>query len=380
MDRETLNRKRFRIGENIEISIIQLISLFVINISLISILINLFLKGSGGFEWWSAYVSGSLIFAYLILRIFTSSGVVLGRQVTLLITVFNLFLNLFKVFGIVKPNAYWELTILIPLVNLICMLFLIVVFIIRKKKFRTIIMPSLNVTLFSILPIVRLYIATSDNFVVPVFSSIVLIFAFALFINSLILNWLTIRKATELNFQQIKKGVNDFKKAGDKVANVNKKLEGLGNNIVKVKSFWTVNSSVVKEFFTFKKKKEEKPFEVLTEKQAAQIQTPIEILVPDEHIEDNGKSKNNLFKDILSLNILKKATSLFVKKDKKGKGELMVIEQQDEHLEKYIVSDVIIEEKKMDIKPDLVNSFGDNVETEKPKKPFLSFNFLKKKK
>ena len=120
--RERLNKGVAPLG-NLKISLVHLILLIIINLSLAAIIVNLFVRGKGVFEWWSVYLTAFLIFAYLIMRIFTSSGIILGRQVTFLITLFNLFLNLMKVFGMVKSDQYWELTFLIPLVNLICLLF-----------------------------------------------------------------------------------------------------------------------------------------------------------------------------------------------------------------------------------------------------------------
>ncbi|MFW5780265.1 MAG: DUF6320 domain-containing protein [Bacillota bacterium] len=252
--RKRFNTKKFILGNVIQISLVQLISLLVINISLVLIIINFFIKGPGIWEWWSAYVTAGLIFSYLILRVFTSTGIVLGRQVTWLITVFNLFFNLFKVLGIVESDQYWELTFLIPMVNLLCLIFLVFVFAIRKKKFRAIIIPSLKITLVSVIPIARLYIAQGSEFSLPIFNSIVLILAFSLFINSLVLNWLTIKRVTEENIEKIKNSASNFKKAGDKVANVNKKLESVGRSFGKFKSFWVTSGQAFKEFFTYRKK------------------------------------------------------------------------------------------------------------------------------
>ncbi|HHU43924.1 MAG: DUF6320 domain-containing protein [Bacillota bacterium] len=251
---QRFNSKRYVLGKIGQISLVQIISLFVINISLASIIVNIFVQGEGTWQWWSAYVTAGLIFAYLILRVFTSSGIVLGRQVTWLITVFNIFFNLFKVLRLVESDQNWELTFLIPIVNLLCLVFLVFIFAVRKKKFRAIIIPSLKITLVSVIPIVRLYISQRDNFTLPVFNSVVLVLAFALFINSLVLNWLTIKRITEENIEKIKSSADSFKKAGEKVATVNKKLEAMGNSFNKFKSFWVTSGQAFKEFFTFKKK------------------------------------------------------------------------------------------------------------------------------
>ena len=329
MDRQKFNDKRIKIGSSIEINVIQLIGLFVVNISLASIIVNLFLKGAGTMEWWSAYVSGGLIFSYLLLRIFTSTGVILGRQVTLLITVFNLFLNLFKFFGIVHHDSYWELTFLIPFVNLLCMALLIFAFIIKKKKFRTIIVPSFNITLFSILPIVRLYINQGSAFNVPIFAAIVLILAVALFANSLILNWLTLKKVAEENIVQIKKGVNDFKRAGEKVAIVNKKVEGVGKSIAKVKSFYNASAMVVKEFFTFRKKNQPELIELLDEKEAQELSVP-QSNYNEPIIEvEIGNKRKIIISDLFSSPILKKAGRLLFRKRKHSHDELAELQEQE---------------------------------------------------
>lgn len=332
--RQLLNERRFSIGESISLSIIQIISLFVINISLAAIVLNLFIKGNGTLEWWSGYVAGVLVFLYLILRIFTSSGVVLGRQVTLLITVFNLFLNLFKTFNIVQGSAVWELSFVIPLVNLLCMLFLIIAFIIRKKKFRTIIMPSSKLIFVSIIPIVRLKIRLGDDFYLPIFATLVLILAVALFLNSLIFNWLNIRKEAEKNFAQLKKSAIDFKKAGDKVAAINKSLENLGQNVNKAKSFVHASTSAVKEFFTFKKKPPMPAIEITGE--------PISILnepQPEEPkvIEFKEKKSKSMLKQVLELNIVKKAAELLKKKPRK-QDAFLLIENGDESA--LVLSDI----------------------------------------
>ncbi len=263
MNMQKFNEKRFRLGPNIEISLVQLLSLIVINVSLTSFILNLAFRGQGALEWWSAYITCVLVFAYLILRIFTSSGLVLGRQVTLLVTVFNLFLNLANFIGIVERAAVWQLAILIPAANLFCMVFLVVAFIIRKKRFRAIILPSLSITIFSILPIIRIYIKQPDNFVIPAFATAVLALAFGLFANSLVLNWLNIKQSAAKNYEQIKKGVDDFKKAGEKVSAVNRKIDSIGKGAAKVKAS-------VKDFFTSKSKRplaEEQLFDIASEQQ-----------------------------------------------------------------------------------------------------------------
>jgi hypothetical protein len=260
MNRQKLNEKRYKIGQNIEISFVQLLSLIVINLSLVSVILNLFLKGRGNMEWWSVYFSCALIFSYLILRIFTSSGLVLGRQVTLLATVFNFFLNIANFLGIVGKDATWQLTILIPAVNLACMAFLVVAFIIRKKRFRAIILPSLTITIFGILPIVRLYIRQEDAFGVPPFATAVLALYFGLFINSLVLNWLNIKQSAQNNIEQIKKGVNDFKRAGEKVSAVNSKIENFSKNAADLKAKWQAGVANIKKIFNPKKGKNQEQF------------------------------------------------------------------------------------------------------------------------
>jgi hypothetical protein len=50
MNRQKLNEKRYKIGQNIEISFVQLLSLIVINLSLVSVILNLFLKGRGNMD------------------------------------------------------------------------------------------------------------------------------------------------------------------------------------------------------------------------------------------------------------------------------------------------------------------------------------------
>ncbi len=252
--RERLNEKVFNLG-SLKISFVHLVFLIIINTSMVCILINFFVKGGGVFEWWSVLVATFLIFSYLILRIFTSSGIMLGRQVTFLITLFNLFLNLMKIFGMVKSNQHWELTFLIPLVNLLCLAFLVFVFAVRKKKFRTIIIPSLKIALVSIIPIVRLYFLLGRNYILPIFNYVVLVLAFALFINSLFLNWLNILRITEQNIEMLKKGATEFQKASKKVATVNKKIDSLNVGFNKVKSFFSTSGAAFKEFFTFSKKK-----------------------------------------------------------------------------------------------------------------------------
>ena len=252
--RERLNKGVAPLG-NLKISLVHLILLIIINLSLAAIIVNLFVRGKGVFEWWSVYLTAFLIFAYLIMRIFTSSGIILGRQVTFLITLFNLFLNLMKVFGMVKSDQYWELTFLIPLVNLICLLFLVFVFAVRKKKFRAIIVPSLKIALVSVIPIVRLYISQGNNYILPVFNYVVLLLALALFFNALLLNYLTIKKIAETNIEMVKKSAQELKKAGEKVSAVNRKIEKINQCVVKVKSFWQSSLDAFKQFFTFKKKK-----------------------------------------------------------------------------------------------------------------------------
>lgn len=333
--RYLLNERRFALGESISLSIVQIISLFVINISIVSIVLNLFIKGTGPMEWWSGYVAGILIFAYLVLRIFTSSGVMLGRQVTLLITVFNIFLNLFKFFNMVKPGAVWELTFVIPLVNLLCMAFLIIAFMIRRKKFRTIIMPSLKIILVSIIPIVRLKLRLDDGFYLPVFATFVLLLSVALFLNSLILNWLTIRKEAEKNFEILKKGANDFKKFGDKAATVNRVLENVGKNVNKAKGFVNASTSAVKEFFSFKKKVTPPDMEVsgeplpITNESSAQDEPTI--------IEYKEKRTNKVLKQVRELAVVKKALNLLKKKPSK-EAEVLSIKNVDER--ELVLSDI----------------------------------------
>lgn len=251
--RNRLNEKVYNLG-TLKISLVHLIFLIIINTSMACILINFFVRGQGIFEWWSVFITTFLIFCYLILRIFTSSGIMLGRQVTFLITLFNLFLNLMKIFGMVKSNQHWELTFLIPLVNLLCLIFLVFVFAVRRKKFRTIIIPSLKIALVSIVPIIRLYILLGRNYILPIFNYIVLVLAFGLFINSLFLNWLSILKITEDNLAMIKKGTTEFKKASQKVATVNKKIDSFNVGVGKVKSFFSTSGAAFKEFFTFSRK------------------------------------------------------------------------------------------------------------------------------
>lgn len=290
MDRQQFNDKRFKIGQSVEISLVQLLSLIVINTSLVSFILNLLFKGQGALEWWSVYIIGVLVFAYLILRIFTSSGLMLGRQVTLLVTVFNLFLNIANYIGIIARWATWQLTILVPAVNLFCMVFLVIVFVIRKKRFKAIILPSFSITIFSLLPIIRLYIRQEDVFVIPAFATIVLALAFGLFANSLVLNWLGLKQSAEKNYEQIKKGVDNFKKAGEKVSAVNRTIDNIGKGAGKIK-----------DFFTSKKKKpmdEEELFNNTTNSNFEQ-ETVI-INVADTQKSENGslKYKVKAFMDI----------------------------------------------------------------------------------
>lgn len=253
--RKKVNEKVFSLG-TLKISLVHLLFLVAINTSLVCIIINFFAKGTGIFEWWSVFVTVFLIFSYLVIRIFTSSGIILGRQVTFLITLFNLFLNLMKTFGIVAGNQHWELTFLIPLVNLICLVFLVFVFAVRKKRFRAIIVPSLKISLVSIIPIVRLYFIMGNNYILPVFNYVVLVLAFALFVNALFLNWLNIVRIAEKNIEMVKKGADEFKKASQKVATANRKIDSFNAGIGKVKSFWKTSGAAFKEFFTYRKKKE----------------------------------------------------------------------------------------------------------------------------
>ncbi len=293
MDRQKFNEKRFRLGANIEISLVQLLSLIVINVSLISFILNLAFKGQGALEWWSVYIICVLVFAYLFLRIFTSSGLILGRQVTLLVTVFNLFLNIANFIGIVATDALWQLAILIPAVNLFCMTFLVVVFIIRKKRFRAIILPSLSITIFSIIPIARLYLAQQESFTIPSFATAVLALAFGLFANSLILNWLGLKQSATKNYEQIKKGVDDFKRAGEKVSTVNRKINSIVQGADKMKLR-------VKQFFTPKSKRplaEEELFDNIT--------TPLEQQESGIDNIGNQKQQNGSLKVGL-LNLFKK--------------------------------------------------------------------------
>lgn len=253
--RKKFNEKVYNLG-SLKISLVHLLLLIIINVSLACIIVNLFVKGTGLFTWWSVLLTALLIFAYLVLRIFTSSGIMLGRQVTFLITLFNLFFNLMKTFGMVKSQQHWELTFLIPLVNLLCMLFLVFVFVVRKKKFKALIIPSLKISLVSAIPIIRLYFLMEGNHSLPIFNYVVMILAFALFANALFLNWLTLMKIAETNLEMIKKGASAFKKTIENVETVNKKIDSFNKGIGKVKSFWKVSGDAFKEFFTIKKKKE----------------------------------------------------------------------------------------------------------------------------
>lgn len=311
MNRQKFNEKRFKLGE-MEISLMQLISLIVINLSLVAVILNLFIKGQGSMQWWSIYVVCILVFSYLMLRIFTSSGLVLGRQVTLLATVFNFFLNIANFLGIVGKDASWQLTWLIPAVNLSCLMFLVVAFIIRKKRFRAIILPSFSITMFSILPIVRLYIAEGDNFTIPTFAIAVLAIAFGLLANALTLNWLGLRQAAEKNFADIKKGVDGFKRASEKVSVVNKKIEDISNSAAAFKKKWQARWSSVKRTFSFKKKKAACPEIVIEPSQDDNIRLIAENTV-NEEIVVHTKSKSSLY-----LKIKQNLTKLFSFKKQKG--------------------------------------------------------------